>query len=84
MKLLAFTVYDTKVEAYLPPLFMRSKGEALRSLAAAVKDPGHQFSKNPEDYIFFHIGEFDDEKGVLVPLDIPAVLASAIDFVDVE
>ena len=33
MLLHLFTVHDAKVEAYMAPFFMRSKGEAIRSMS---------------------------------------------------
>ena len=33
-----YSVYDSKVEAYLPPLFYKSKGEFLRAFGEACND----------------------------------------------
>lgn len=60
MKVKIFAIYDSKAEAYLPPFFMKSKGEALRALASHVNDPQHNFSKYAEDFTIFEIGSWDD------------------------
>lgn len=60
-----YTVYDSKAETYLPPFFMRSKGEALRAWIQAVNDEQTQFNKYPADFTMFELGEFDDVTGVI-------------------
>jgi hypothetical protein len=79
MKLKIFSVYDCKVEAYLQPFFMRSKGEALRAFMSAVDDKQTQFNKNPEDFTLFELGEFDDEKGKVNSIN-PTSLGTALEF----
>lgn len=77
MKLLAFCAYDRAVEAYLPPFFVRHRGEALRSFMDACNDPNHQFSKHVLDYTLVYVGEFDDQSGRLVPeLDVVRVISA--------
>lgn len=61
MVLKIFTVFDSKVGAYKQPLFMRSSGEALRSIMECVSDNNHPFSKYSEDYTLFELGEYDDD-----------------------
>lgn len=55
-----FTIYDSKVNAYMNPIFLRSKGEAIRVLQHTVNSPDHQFNKNPEDFTLFELGSFDE------------------------
>jgi len=65
MRMLGFSVFDRKVEAFLPIFFARSKGEALRSLGDAVSDPNHQFAKHASDYILYQVCIFDDQSGLV-------------------
>ena len=74
------TVYDSKTMAYLPPITLKTKAEAIRSFQAACKDENSNFSKWPEDYTMFQIAEWDEEKGVVTNLDSPIVLANASEF----
>ena len=60
MQLKIFTVYDAKVEAYLQPFYMQSKGAAIRAITECLNDPKHQFAKYPADYTLFEIGSWDD------------------------
>lgn len=65
MILQVFAVRDKAVDAFMPPFYARSKGEAIRSFSAAVGDGKHQFHNNRGDYELYQIGEFDDNSGVL-------------------
>lgn len=56
-----FTIYDSKAEAYLPPFFMKSKGEALRALTSQVNDENSNFHKYAEDFTIFEVGEWNEE-----------------------
>jgi hypothetical protein len=60
MILRLFTVYDSAAEAYLPPFYTKSSGEALRSFSDTCADTTHAFHKHPNDYTLFHVGQFDD------------------------
>lgn len=55
-----FSVYDSKVEAYLPPVFNTSRGAMLRAVEEAVNNKDHQFSKYAADYTLFELGTFED------------------------
>lgn len=66
MRLAAFSVYDGAVKAYLPPFFVRSRGEAIRSFTEACSDEKHQFFRHSGDYQLYFVGEFDDGLGQFV------------------
>lgn len=68
MKVNVYSVFDSKVEAYLLPFFMRADGEAVRAVLAASSDRQHQFYSHAADYTLFKIGVFEDIRGVLTPL----------------
>lgn len=65
MKQNAYTVYDEKAQAFLPPFFMHQDGMATRTFADCVNDADHNFGKHPHDYTLFQIGSFDDNTGEL-------------------
>lgn len=64
MKLFAYSIYDSKAEAYLRPFYAPSKGLALRSVLAALEDPNHDLRKYPGDFTLFELGEWDDSTGL--------------------
>ena len=63
MSVKVFSVFDCKAEAYMVPMFMQSRGVAIRSFGAAAADEKHDFSKYAEDYTLFELGEFDEATG---------------------
>lgn len=76
-----FSVYDSKVEAYLPPLFMKSRGEFLRAFSEAVSDPKSNIGKYPGDYTAFEIGSWDDCKCFFDLYSTPQSLGVGVEFV---
>jgi len=76
-----FSVYDSKVEAFLPPLFMKSKGEFLRAFTEACSERSSMFSKHPADYTAFEVGSWDDSSCTFTLLATPVSLGLALDFV---
>lgn len=62
MKHKIFTVYDSKVQAYMLPFYQQTKGAAIRAFKDTCNDSTHPFYKHPEDYTLFELGEFDDGK----------------------
>lgn len=75
-----FGIYDSKAEAYLPPFFMKSKGEAIRAITAHVNDAQHNFCKYSEDFTLFELGSFDDSNGKFELLLTPHSLGVLIEF----
>lgn len=69
MKLKVYSVFDSKVEAFMTPFFMRADGEAVRACIQASRDASHNFSKHSADYTLFRVGEFDDGNGRVIALD---------------
>jgi len=67
MKYKVYAVHDTKAEAYMMPFFMTTEGQAVRGFADAVNNPETPFGQHPYDYTLFHIGEYSDAKGELIP-----------------
>ncbi|WNK14149.1 MAG: nonstructural protein [Microvirus sp.] len=79
MKLKIITVYDSAVQAYGRPIFVRHPGEALRSLSDQVNaTDNNDLCRHAEDYSLFVIGEFDEDTGLLTPQP-PERLARAQD-----
>ena len=84
MTLFAVSVFDSAVGAYSPPIFAKSKGEAIRSFSDACNDSSTAMSKHPQDYILFELGSFDELTGQFHTLDAPKSLGVAIEFVSSE
>lgn len=59
-----YSVYDKPVGAYMPMFPARARGEAIRMVEDAARDPNGQFAKHLTDYTLYEIGQFDDGTGV--------------------
>lgn len=77
MLLKAYSVRDSKAGVYNTPFFQRTHGEAERMFHNLVKDPNSTVCKYPDDFDLFHVGEYDDQKGVLLSLDTPQHIQKA-------
>jgi len=71
MKLKVFSVFDSKVQAYARPFYLRTLPEAVRSFQAACDDSRSELSQHPEDYSLTELGEYDDETGMFTNLRAP-------------
>ena len=54
-----FSVYDSKVEAYIQPFFMQSRGQAIRAFGDTAGDKTTNIGKHPADFTLFELGTFD-------------------------
>ena len=77
MVLQMFAVFDSKAGAYLQPWFSQTRGTAIRAFAGAGADASSDFAKFPEDFSLFHIGEFDQAEGKVIPARAPECLGTA-------
>ncbi len=80
MQTTIFTVYDDKAEAYLPPFFLNTVGEALRAFSELANDPNHAFCKYPSDFTLFQIGTFDNGNCSFELLPTPTAIGKAIEY----
>lgn len=77
-----FCVFDSKVGAYLPPLFFKSKGEFLRAFAEACNEPKGNIGKYPADFTAFELGSWDDFNCNFTLHKTPISLGVGIEFVN--
>jgi hypothetical protein len=82
MRLNVYTIFDTATGAYMRPFYMQSDGQATRAFKDLAVAADHEIGKHPEDYSLWRIGQFNDNKGELVPED-RECLATALELVAV-
>lgn len=82
MKYIMFQLYDSAVKAYNTPIFLRSKGEAIRSFQATVNEAGNNLNKWPDQYTLFEAGEYDDESGIVTMYKVKESLGTALQYKD--
>lgn len=73
-----FSVYDSKVEAYIQPFFAETDAAALRMFQDAATNQEHQFCKHAGDYTLFAVGTWDTNEGKIEPLEILYNLGNAL------
>lgn len=79
MMQMIFTVLDMAAKRFTEPFFAANEEVAIRSFREAVNSDGHPFSKFPEDYALYKVGDWDNESGAIVPLEpVKLVNASAL------
>lgn len=76
-----FALRDSKVDAYMPPVFLRTSAEALRLLGDLTTDSSSPVGKHPEDFALFELGEFDDSTGKITQLAQPHCLGLAVEHI---
>lgn len=76
MKMQIFSIYDTVAKVFSQPLFMANAEVATRVLKDWANSADTYIGKSPTDFSLYHIGEFDDETALLVPIK-PALVIRA-------
>lgn len=79
-----YTAKDLKADYYLAPVMFRNHAEALRSFEDAVNMKDSQFNKNPEDFVFCYIGDFNEDTGAISPAANAEILTTAADLLKTE
>jgi len=79
-RLVLVSVYDRAVGAYMQPMVVRSKGEAMRSFIAGCRSDDN-LKMSPSDYVLYQVGYFDDQTCEVVSDVMP--IMSAVDAVKI-
>ncbi len=80
MKLKVYTLFDSKVEIYMKPFYLKNKGEALRAFTDIANDKDTNVGKYPEDFTLFEIGEYDEETGHHQSYEAKKPLGTALEY----
>lgn len=75
-----FAIYDNKAEAFMQPFYATTVGLALRIFADNVANPESIMHKNPNDFVIYEIGSFDDSTGEVANREQNINLGMAIDY----
>jgi len=84
MKLQCFSIKDVAVGAFSQPFYARSRAEAVRMLQDTMATREHQFSKHPQDFGLYRVGEWDDQTGVFEPYSVPEHMVQLLDLAEKE
>lgn len=67
-------LYDTKARAFRTPFFVAHVDVGLRAVRGAVNQVGHELGQYASDFLAYHLGDFDDERGFFDQLPQPVNL----------
>lgn len=84
MKQKLFAVRDAKTTLFGNPFCAITHADAQRSFVAGTNNPQSMVCQFPEDFALWHIGEYDQETGILTKFDQPVHMLNAIDLVKKE
>jgi len=65
MILQLYSIYDNKMEIYMPPFPANNARHAMRKCSEIFTQPNSVFLNYPEDFQVWEIGEYDDKTGVI-------------------
>lgn len=82
MILKVFAVFDAAIGAYMPPFFMQSRGQAIRSFTDMARTQGSPSQPNlienhPHDFRLFELGDYNDATAGFDMYDSPVSLGGA-------
>lgn len=78
-----FSIYDSAIKAWLPPIYAKNKGDMLRQFSDAVNNKDSILAKHPSDYALYEVGTWDDDKCLFDLQKQPVRLGLALEFVKV-
>ena len=61
MRLVLFTVHDSKTEAFIQPYYALTVAAGLRMFETAANDDNQNFHRHAGDYTLFELGTFDQD-----------------------
>ena len=70
-------IKDQKADYFLSPMVTKTIGEAERQFQQIANDPKTLLYTNPEDFVLYHLGEFDTTTGVIQSLATPKSIMRA-------
>lgn len=67
-----FHVYAIRDEltTFMSPMLDSSNDSAIRNFRLAI-DSNVMMEKNPTDFCLYKLGDYDNETGKIIPLDVP-------------
>lgn len=77
-------VFDSAINGFGQPIFVRTTAQALRSFKDEINRPGSEMGQHPDDYTLYHIGQYDELVGLVTALKNNEVIARGKDVASSE
>ncbi len=82
MKLLAFSVYDEKSQAFAHPFFTSAIGIASRMMSDWANNKDTLVGAHPEDFVLYHVGYWLDDQAKFDNNQTPVRIGAANDYIE--
>jgi hypothetical protein len=79
MKLQLFSIHDIKTGVFNSPMAYVNEAACMRALRSQFSKPGSIIHECPKDFRLYHIGEFSDPDGVIIPKTHPKMISEMSD-----
>lgn len=79
-----YSIMDDKAQSFNTPFFAVNDLVASRSFSDLCNDARSTVSQHLDDFHLYCLGEFDTDKGLLVPLDMPVFVAHALQMARID
>lgn len=79
-----YSILDDKAQCFNTPYFAQNDLVASRSFSDLCNDSRSIVSQHLGDFHLYCLGEFDNEKGILKPYDMPNFISHALQYANVE
>jgi len=73
------SVYDSKAEAYNPPIFVPAVGLASRDFVDALTSDDSNMAKHKGDFDLYHVAEFDTDSASFDSIVPPRLILKGAD-----
>jgi hypothetical protein len=78
MKMSMFSIYDGVADMFHYPFKAHNSADARRAFEESMR--GQEMPKNRmTDYTLYHVGDWNDADGTIVPLKVPLKICSGFD-----
>lgn len=68
-------MFDKALGAYSRPMFVQSRGQAIRAFGDEVNNPEGEIHRHPSDYELFYLGTYDDSVAHFESAEVMELLA---------
>ena len=76
-----YSIRDLKGEIFNTPFPAPTHAAAERNFEQVVRDPKTTIAQYPSDYDLYYIGDYDDNTGLMHPLQVPQLQCNAVTLV---
>lgn len=77
-----FSIYDEATATFMLPFYSPQTASAVRLVVVQLKDTNSMLSQHPIDYTLYEMGTFDDQLGIIIPLEPMALIGKLVDYLE--